>query len=240
MKHLFLGALLLLTALTACTSNSHTSESKSFTEYSWDAAHLHNGATVTQLGDMDVLDLGAADGYFDLTAEVAGKMVSSLNDFTVSVYFMVDSLNTLEGYGHFLFAFSKLAENKADEGPYMAMRLNEQRFETSTGGWEHEEIVMQGGQPARNVWIHALFRQAGHSGELYLDGQLIGRNDNMPILSEIFPEAPACCWIGRAPFNGDKYLSHTQVAGFRLYDYTVSDEELRELVAKKKLLNTEK
>lgn len=240
MKHLFLGALLLLTALTACTSNSHTSESKSFTEYSWDAAHLHNGATVTQLGDMDVLDLGAADGYFDLTAEVAGKMVSSLNDFTVSVYFMVDSLNTLEGYGHFLFAFSKLAENKADEGPYMAMRLNEQRFETSTGGWEHEEIVMQGGQPARNVWIHALFRQAGHSGELYLDGQLIGRNDNMPILSEIFPEAPACCWIGRAPFNGDKYLSHTQVAGFRLYDYTVSDEELRELMAKKKLLNTVK
>lgn len=239
MKHLFLGALLLLSVLNSCTSGT-SSETKSWTEYSWDTTQLHNGATVTKLGDMDVLDLGASDGYYDLTTEVAGKMISSLNDFTVSVYFKVDSLNTLDGYGHFLFAFSKLAENKADEGPYMAMRLNEQRFETSTGGWEHEEIVMQGGQPARNVWIHALFRQAGHSGELYLDGQLIGRNDNMPILSEIFPEAPACCWIGRAPFNGDKYLSHTQIAGFRLYDYTVSDEELRELVAKKKLLNTVK
>lgn len=236
MKHIFLGALLLLSALTACTSNSTSSASKSMTEYGWDTAQLHNGATVTKLGDMDVLDLGATDGYYDLTAEVAGKTISSLNDFTVSVYFKVDSLNMLEGYGHFLFAFSKLAENKADEGPYMAMRLNEQRFETSTGGWEHEEIVMQGGQPARNVWIHALFRQTGHSGELYLDGQLIGRNDNMPILSEIFAEAPACCWIGRAPFNGDKYLSHTQVAGFRLYDYAVSNEELHELVAKKNQL----
>lgn len=228
-KILSAAVCLLFTAFTACV----TTESKSWTEYGWDADHLYNGATVTKQGDMDVLDLGATDGYYDLDAEVGGAFVASVKDFTVSVYFKVDSLNTLEGYGHFLFAFSKLAENKADKGPYMAMRLNEQRFETSTGGWEHEEIVMQGDQPARNVWIHALFRQAGHSGELYLDGQLIGRNDNMPILSEIFPEAPACCWIGRAPFNGDKYLTHTQVAGFRLYDYAVSDEELHELVAKR-------
>ncbi len=233
MKHLFLGTALFLSVLTACTT---TSESKSWTEYGWDADHLCNGATVTKQGDMDVLDLGANDGYYDLTAEVGGAFVASVKDFSVSVYFNVDSLNTLEGYGHFLFAFSKLAENKADEGPYMAMRLNEQRFETSTGGWEHEEIVMEGGQPARNVWIHALFRQTGHAGELYLDGKLIGRNDNMPILSEIFEEAPACCWIGRAPFNGDKYLSHTQVAGFRLYDYAVSDEELQELLARKSQL----
>lgn len=233
-SHLFTAAACLaLSALTSCTNTSTT---MSLTEYNWDAEHLHNGATIDKQGNMDVLDLGATDGYYDLTAEKAGQQICNLQDFTVSVYFNVDSLNTLEGYGHFLFAFSKLAENKADEGPYMAMRLNEQRFETSTGGWEHEEIVMQGGQPARNVWVHALFRQAGKSGELYLDGQLIGRNDNMPILSEIFQETPACCWIGRAPFNGDKYLTHTQVADFRIYDYAVSDEELQELVAKKSQL----
>ena len=33
------------------------------------------------------------------------------------------------------------------------MRLNEQRFETSTGGYEHEQIIMQGGKPKRDVWI---------------------------------------------------------------------------------------
>ncbi len=37
---------------------------------------------------------------------------------------------------------SDRAENSANEGPYMAMRLNEQRFETTTGGYEHEEIIM--------------------------------------------------------------------------------------------------
>ena len=173
-----------------------------------------------------VLHLGADDGYYDLTAET-GALVSQLRDFTVSVHFKVSSENTLDGYGHFLFAFSQLAENSAHEGPYMAMRLNEQRFETSTGGYEHEQIIMQGGKPKRDVWVHALYRQQGHKGELFLDGKLIGRNDNMPILADIFRDAPANCWIGRAPFRGDKYLTQTDVADFRIYNYAVSNQELR-------------
>ncbi len=102
------------------------------------------------------------------------------------MFFKVSSTNNLDGYRHFLFAFSNLAENKADEGPYMAMRLNEQRFETSTGGYEHEEIIMQGGKPKCDMWVHALYRQHGKCVELFLDGKLIGRNNNMPILAEIF------------------------------------------------------
>jgi hypothetical protein len=112
----------------------------------------------------------------------------------------------------------------------MAMRLNEQRFEISTGGYEHEEIIMQGGQPKRDVWVHALYRQEGHKGELFLNGKLIGKNDNMPLLSEIFKEAPTNCWIGRAPFRGDKYLTQTEVADFRIYNYAVSNRELKRLM----------
>lgn len=118
----------------------------------------------------------------------------------------------------------------------MAMRLNEQRFETSTGGYNHEQIIMQGGTPRRDVWVHALYRQHGKNGELYLDGKLIGKNDKMPILSEIFGDAPANCWIGRAPFRGDKYLTQTEVADFRIYDYAVSDKELQALKKQKDLL----
>ena len=118
----------------------------------------------------------------------------------------------------------------------MAMRLNEQRFETSTGGYENEEIIMQGGQPKRDVWVHVFYRQQGHKGELYLDGKLIGKNNNMPILSEIFKDAPTHCWIGRAPFRGDKYLTQTQVADFRLYNYAVSNQEFQQLKKNKNLL----
>ena len=112
----------------------------------------------------------------------------------------------------------------------MAMRLNEQRFEISTGGYEHEEIIMQGGKPKRDSWVHVLYRQHGQKGELFLDGKLIGRNAKMPVLADIFSEAPANCWIGRAPFRGDKYLTQTDVADFRIYDYAISDQELRKLI----------
>ena len=168
------------------------------------------------------------NGFYDLTPET-GALIKDLRDFTVSVWFKVSSENQLDGYGHFLFAFSQLAENSAHEGPYMAMRLNEQRFETSTGGYEHEEIIMQGGKPKRDRWVHALYRQQGHKGELFLDGKLIGRNDKMPIPAEIFQGAPANCWIGRAPFRGDKYLTQTEVADLRIYNYAVSNQEINML-----------
>ncbi len=192
--------------------------------FKWQPEYIRRDARIDDV----ILHLGANSGYYDLTAET-GALISQLRDFTVSVHFKVSSENNLDGYGHFLFAFSQLAENSAHEGPYMAMRLNEQRFETSTGGYEHEQMIMQGGKPKRDVWVHALYRQQGHKGELFLDGKLIGRNEKMPILAEIFRDAPANCWIGRAPFRGDKYLTQTDVADFRIYNYAVSNQELRQL-----------
>ncbi|MCR4602870.1 MAG: alpha/beta hydrolase fold domain-containing protein [Prevotella sp.] len=195
--------------------------------FKWQQPYVRRNASIDK-DNPAILQLGSDNGYYDLTDQT-GALIQQLNDFSISVFFKVSSENQLDGYGHFLFAFSQLAENSAHEGPYMAMRLNEQRFETSTGGYEHEEIIMQGGKPKRDVWVHALYRQQGHKGELFLDGKLIGRNDNMPILSEIFSEKPACCWIGRAPFRGDKYLTQTQVADFRIYNYAISNQEMRQL-----------
>lgn len=193
--------------------------------FAWQPEYLRRDARI----EGDILHLGTKNGYYNLTAET-GNLVSQLRDFTVSIRYKVSSENALDGYGHFLFAFSTLAENSAHEGPYMAMRLNEQRFETSTGGYEHEEIIMQGGKPKRDVWHHAIYRQQGYKGEFFIDGKLIGRNEKMPILAEIFKDAPANCWIGRAPFRGDKYLTQTDVADFRIYTYAISDKDMRRLM----------
>ncbi len=197
--------------------------------FDWQPALVKGDARI----EGQTLHLGNGSGYYDLTKET-GAVVAQLRDFTISVRFKVSGDNQLDGYGHFLFAFSALAENSAHEGPYMAMRLNEQRFETSTGGWEHEEIIMQGGKPKRDVWVHALYRQQGHLGELYLDGKLIGRNKQMPILAEIFGDAPANCWIGRAPFRGDKFLTQTDVADLRLFTYVVGNKEMKQLMKEAK------
>lgn len=224
--------LLALTMLTACQSGQKSESAAqndpaapspiySLTEAS---GELLNGARLdtlsTEAGTEVILNLGDQDGYYDMGTKM-GEIIKNLNDFTLSVSYKVDASNELDGYGHFLFACSALAENSADEGPYVAFRLNEQRFETSTGGYAHEEIIMQGGKPERDTWHHALYRQQGHKGEFYLDGELIGTNENMPILSEIFAEAPANCWIGRAPFKGDKYLSKTEVKDLFVYDCAI-------------------
>lgn len=205
------------------------SERQAEYRFAWQKEYVRRDARI----DDGVLHLGTSSGYYDLTAET-GALVSQLHDFTVSVRYKVSSENELDGYGHFLFAFSALAENSAHEGPYMAMRLNEQRFETSTGGYEHEEIIMTGDKPRRDVWHHAIYRQQNHNGELFIDGKLIGRNDRMPILAEIFKDTPANCWIGRAPFRGDKYLTQTDVADFRIYTYAISDKDIRQLMKQAK------
>ena len=195
--------------------------------FAWQPEYLKGDARIDETNPA-ILHLGGNKGYYDLTSATGG-LVKGLRDFSVSIWFKVSPDNTLDGYGHFLFAFSQLAENSAHEGPYMAMRLNEQRFETSMGGYEHEEIIMQGGKPRRDEWVHALYCQQGHKGELFLNGKLIGRNEKMPILAEIFHETPANCWIGRAPFRGDKYLTHTEVADFRIFNYAVSMQEMKKL-----------
>lgn len=201
----------------------------------WQQQNLRGGATIEKVGKTSMLHLHGTDAYYDMAAETS-TLVQNLQDFTISVYYRVDATNRLDGYGHFLYAFSQLAENNADEGPYVAMRLNEQRFETSTGGYQHEQWVMQGGKPVRNQWVHALFRQSGHHGELWIDGQLIGVNDKMPHPADVFKQAPACCWIGRAPFRGDKYLTDTRVADFSIRDYAVSDKELQKLADRRNKL----
>lgn len=175
-----------------------------------------------------MLNLGKANGFYDMTQEM-GRTIQSLSDYTFSVKYKVASTNKLNGYGHFVFACSALAENSAQEGPYIAFRLNEQRFEVSTGGYCNEQFIMQGNAPERDVWHHAVYRQKGHKGELYIDGKLIGTNSNMPFPIDIFKEVPANCWIGRAPFKGDKYLTNTRVSDFRIYNYAISDDEMKEL-----------
>lgn len=106
-----------------------------------------------------------------------------------------------------------------------ANKINEQRFEVSTGGYKHEEFIMVGEPAKKDEWVHVVYRQKGRSGELFIDGKL----NNMPFLSEIFKEAPTHCWIGKAPFKGDNYLTDTKIKDMRIYNYALTDKELADL-----------
>ncbi len=186
-------------------------------------AVLRNGAKV----EGGVLNLGANDGYLDMTAK-AGEVVKNLGDFSVCARYCIDSTAEISGYGFFLWCFSCLEANQAKEGPYHAYRINEQRLETSIGGYTQETGIQKSKVSELGKWISVVYRQKAGNGELYIDGVLVGTEKNFPEFKDIFSSAaPAFNWIGRPPFNGDKYLRSTQVSDFRVYNIAISDKELK-------------
>lgn len=190
-------------------------------------ATLMNNASILSMGKYKVLDLGNGTGYLDMGTAV-GNVLSSTTNYTVSVYYRVDKNASLSGNGFFLWAFSVLTANNANAGPYLAYRLNAQRFALSTGGYNHEKTIEIGGAATKATWQHILYRQSGTQGELYLNGKLVGTNTAIPIPNTIFTTATPYNWIGRAPFNGDSYLKNTLVYDFRFYDQAVNDEQITE------------
>ena len=191
-------------------------------------AQLKNEATVVDCGSRHVLDLGNGTGYLDMTKE-AGAVVRKLNDFTVSVYYLVSKNASLSGSGYFLWSFSRAAANIQTSAAYSAYRLNAQRMATSTAGWGSEVGMEVGREAIKGKWTHVLYRQTGQLGELFINGKKVQQADNMPVLSQAFTSAPAFCWIGRAPFADDNYLRQTLVSDFRVYDAALSNAEVATL-----------
>ena len=201
-------------------------------------AKLVNQAKVEKIGKYNVLNLGTANGYLDMTS-AAGAVVKGLSDFTVSVCYLVDDKASLTGNGHFLWCFSTTTANTQTAGVFTAYRLNAQRFATSPKGWGSEVGIEKGSEATKGVWQNVVYTQSGTTGKLYIDGTLIGTKTGMPVLSNIFTSAPAYNWIGRPPFSGDSYLKSTMVADFRVYNTAVSDDLLSSLVAGAEDLNYE-
>ena len=193
-------------------------------------AKVMNQASVVEMGSRKVLDLGNGTGYLDMTRD-AGEVVRNLSDFTISVYYRVDSKASLSGAGYFLWCFSQSAANTQTSAPYTAYRLNAQRMATSTNGWGNEVGMEVGSESAKGHWMHILYRQSGQKGELFLDGKRVAQDTNMPVLKNALTAVPAYNWIGRAPFSSDSYLKQTLVSDFRLYDMALSDAEVASLAA---------
>jgi len=185
-------------------------------------------ATVVEMGDYKVLDLGNGSGYLTMTME-AGKIVRQLEDYTISVYYCVAADGTLSGNGHFLWSFSQLATNEETSGRYMAYRLNAQRMAATSAGWGSEVGLEVGSESPKGHWMHVLYRQSGSKGELFINGTRVTTNTAMPTPKSLFTSNPAYCWIGRPPFSGDSYLRQTLVSDFRLYDVAVEDETVQQL-----------
>lgn len=185
------------------------------------------------------LSLDQEGAYLDM-GEKAGKVMQGLKDFTVSMRYKVNPAVDIKGNGFFLWCFSTLEANKEKDGPYQAYRVNQQRCETSIGGWSQETGIQANKPTEKGKWISVIFRQKAGKGELFIDGKLIGTETGFPELSKIFKAAPKFNWIGRAPFAGDKYMTKTKIDDFRVYSICISDKTVKKLADKAKEKNLPK
>lgn len=161
------------------------------------------------------LILDGGDAYLDMGIK-AGEVMSRLKDFSITARYYLNEDALIEGYGHFLWCFSVLDANKEKEGPYQAYRINEQRCETSIGGWSQETGIQKSCVSEKGKWITVVFRQKDGKGELYINDKLIGTEQGFPNLETIFNPAPHYNWMGRAPFAGDKYLEKVKIDYFKV------------------------
>lgn len=193
---------------------------------------LIGAAKVVEMGKYNVLDLGNAAGYLNMTAE-AGKVFAAQGDYTISVYYRIDDDASLSGNGYFLWAFSTSAACGATNGAYTAYRLNAQRIASSAGGFQNEIGYSVDTPSPKGRWMHVCYTQQGTTGRLYIDGMLTSTITGMPQNSTIYSSyKPASCWIGRAPFSGDNYLKQTLVADFCVYGEVLTADKVGKLAEK--------
>lgn len=189
---------------------------------------LQNNAKVEKMGKYHVLNLGSANGYFDMGAG-AGKVMAGCTNFTISMYYYVNANQNISGLGNFLFTFSTQETCSSDAGCYYFYALNTQRFAASQAGYGSESSVNANVVSAKGRWVSVVYVLDGNNGTLYVDGQKM-LTAPMPKGNETFSNtAPVYNWIGRSPFAGDVYLANTKVADIRIYDKALTGGEVTRL-----------
>lgn len=189
---------------------------------------LRNNAKVEKMGKYHVLNLGSANGYFDMGAG-AGKVMAECTNFTISMYYYVNANQDISGLGNFLFTFSTQEICSSSAGCYYFYTLNTQRFAASQAGYGAERSTNANVVSTKGRWVSVVYVLDGNNGTLYVDGQKM-LTAPMPKGNETFSNtAPIYNWIGRSPFAGDAYLANTKVADIRIYDKALTGGEVTRL-----------
>lgn len=200
-------------------------------------AKVMNTATVEEMGDYYVLNLGNGTGYLDLTA-AAGELFAGFGNYTVSAYYRIAENTSLSGNGHFLWSFSTSTACTATGGAYTAYRINAQRFASTVGGYNNEVGFALNTASETGYWIHVAILQNGTTGRLYINGKHRGAVANMATNATIYGTTkPQYCWVGRPPFSGDIYLKNTLVTDIRFYNRALTQAQITELAEKTALLD---
>ena len=184
---------------------------------------LKNGAVIEQLGRFNVLNLGSQNGYVDLTANV-GKLIGSLNDFSVSLYVYIDPSVDLNLNGNFIWTFANSADMARTANGNMFLTAKNTRYAISKTNWQNETSVSQGATLGKGSWKHLTYTQQDSTGRLYLNGALVKFNKVLTKPSGLGETTNN--FIGRSCYASDVYLKNSYLSDFRIYNRALSVPEI--------------
>jgi Concanavalin A-like lectin/glucanases superfamily len=155
--------------------------------------------------------------YVSLPSGIA----SGLTDFTVSAW-VNPSQNT---------AWQRVFDFGTGTNDYMFLTTNAGggpvRFAITTSGAGGEQQINGTSSLPVNTWSHVAVTLSGHTGTLYVNGQVAGTNNNMTLTPSALGTTNQN-WIGRSQYPADPYLNGS-VDDFQIYSRALSASEVAAL-----------
>ena len=192
---------------------------------------LQNGAELTRFASKPVLSLGNADGYFDFGPDFRNVMSSLDETFSISTTLLVPKTTSVSGAGNFIWCFAR----SSSEG-YLFLSAKDTRYSISTSNWSGETNCSATMPIAQGEWVNVTYTQSGNTGALYVNGVRKSQNGNMKTHPADLKKL-VMNYLGKSCYAGDAYLKDALYADFRIYDTTLTAEDIAELVAEADALN---
>ena len=169
------------------------------------------------------------DGTSESYATIPSDALSGLEDYTISAWIKPDVKNNTQrvfdfgtGTGRYMFLT-----------PYYG--ANHLRGAITAGSYDYEKGVSIDVDIETGRWTHLVMMQEGDTMRIYIDGVLMGEEENIKLDPYEIKYTIPYCYIGKSMWSGDKYFDGT-IDEFMIYDRAISDEEVVELFEKEILI----
>jgi len=189
---------------------------------------LVNQARIRTMGTsehINVLDLGAGTGYFDMGTDI-GKAIYSLSNHTIMGYYRVnEAYTTVASTGNYYWSFSNSNNIGASATGFMYGRLSGVAAGISAAG--APSTAANSAVPAQTGgWHHFAYTLHGDTGTVYIDGVQSAQNLKMLLPASALAKANLTGtlynWLGRSSWATDAYLQQTLLYDFRVLSIPLS------------------
>jgi arabinoxylan arabinofuranohydrolase len=175
---------------------------------------LANSAALIDCDGNPVLNLGDADGYFNLGAAF-GNIVATLDSFTISTNLYIPQTTGLTGNGNFVWTFANSANMGSTANGNLFFSAITSRYAISKTNYAAESGIALSKALPKGEWINLTYSQTKGIGRIYINGMMMADNAISIIPSAL--GATTNNFLGRSCYSGDAYLKNAQYHKFRVY-----------------------